>query len=157
MNLNRATLLGNVTRDPEGKTTPNGQNVATFGVATNQKWKDASGNAQERVEFHNIVAWGKLADVCTGYIRKGMKLYVEGRIQTRQWEAQDGTKKNRTEIILENLIMLDRKPGTTTASVAANAQDVEGVKDRMASVPAPTGTNTVNGEEQDISLDSIPF
>ena len=97
MNLNRAQLIGNLTRDPETRTTPNGQTVSSFGVATSSTWKDASGQKQERVEFHNIVAWGKLADICQQYLGKGRKVFVEGRIQTRDWQGTDGVKKNRTE------------------------------------------------------------
>ena len=98
MNLNRAMIIGNLTRDPEVRTTANGQTVATFGIATNHVWNDASGQRQERVEFHNIVAWGKLAEICGQYLGKGRKVYLEGRLQTREWEGQDGQKRNRTEI-----------------------------------------------------------
>ena len=107
MNLNRAMLIGNLTRDPEVRTTPSGQNVASFGVATNRSWTDQSGQKQEKAEFHNIVAWGKLADICGQYLTKGKKIYVEGRLQSREWEGQDGIKRNRTEIVLENMIMLE--------------------------------------------------
>lgn len=132
MDLNRATLIGNVTRDPELRTTPAGQNVASFSVATNQMWTDAQGQKQKRAEFHNIVAWGKLADICKQYLVKGKKIYLEGRLQTREWEAQDGSKKTRTEIIAESMIMLDRHgapPGAqaqenTPASEPPHQQDI---------------------------------
>ncbi|MBI4457566.1 single-stranded DNA-binding protein [Candidatus Uhrbacteria bacterium] len=126
MNLNRAMIIGNVTRDPEVRTTPGGQNVANFGVATNHAWTDASGQKQEKAEFHNVVAWGKLADICGQYLGKGRKVYVEGRLQTREWEAQDGTKRSRTEIVCENMIMLDRAqgsaPGAAPKKVEAQAE-----------------------------------
>src|SRR3989338_4391539 len=100
LNLNKAMIVGNVTRDPESRTTPSGQHVANFGVATNRRWKDQqSGEMKEAVEFHNIVAWGRLAETCTQYLKKGSKVYIEGRLQTRQWEDQTGAKKNRTEIV----------------------------------------------------------
>ena len=92
MNLNKAMIIGNLTRDPEVKTTPSGQNVATFSVATNRVWTNAQGQKQEAVEYHNIVAWGKLAEICGQYLNKGKKVYVEGRIQTRDWQGQDGVK-----------------------------------------------------------------
>ena len=108
MNLNKVMIIGNLTRDPEVRTTGNGANVTSFSVATSYVWTDQSGQKQEKVEFHNIVAWRKLADICAQYLHKGSKVYIEGRLQTRDWVGQDGVKKYRTEIIAENMIMLDR-------------------------------------------------
>jgi len=142
MNLNRAMIIGNLTRDPEVRTTPAGQTVATFGVATNHSWTDSTGQRQERAEFHNIVAWGKLADICSQYLAKGRKVYVEGRLQTREWESQDGTKRNRTEIVAENMIMLDRA-GAGSAAPARQAQDA-----------APA--NAAGGDDE-IRVEDIPF
>lgn len=104
-------IIGNLTRDPEIKTIPSGATVATFSVATSQVWKDQAGQKQEKVEFHNIVAWKRLAEICGQYLKKGSKIYIEGRLQTRDWTGQDGVKKYRTEIIAENMIMLDRAGG----------------------------------------------
>lgn len=101
-------IIGNLTRDPELRTTPGGQSVCSFGVATNQVWTDQQGQRQERAEFHNVVTWGKLAEICSQYLAKGRKVYIEGRLQTRDWEGQDGVKRYRTEIVAENMIMLDR-------------------------------------------------
>ncbi len=150
MNLNRAQIIGNLTRDPETRTTPNGQTVSSFGVATSSQWKDASGQKQERVEFHNIVAWGKLADICQQYLGKGRKVFVEGRIQTREWQGTDGVKKNRTEIVAENMIMLDKAPAgqgganaAWTPKAAAQPSDMPA----MASAPA----------EEEIKVEDIPF
>jgi len=103
--LNRATILGNVTRDPEVRQIPSGQTVCTFGVATNRAWTDSSGQKQEAAEFHNVVAWAKLAEICGQYLARGRKVYVEGRLQTRDWEGQDGVRRYRTEIIAENVIL----------------------------------------------------
>jgi single-strand DNA-binding protein len=108
MDLNRAMIIGRLTADPESRTTPQGTVVSSFSVATNFVWSDGGGQKQERVEYHNIVAWRKLAEICNQYLRKGTKVYIEGRIQTRDWQGQDGVKKYRTEIIAENMIMLDR-------------------------------------------------
>ena len=116
MNLNRAMIIGNLTRDPETRTTPGGATVSSFGVATTSTWKDASGAKQERVEYHNIVAWGKLAEICQQYLGKGRKVYVEGRLQTREWETQDAQKRRTTEIVAENMILLDRPSGGPGAS-----------------------------------------
>ena len=138
-------VIGNVTRDPEVRTTSTGQSVASFGVATNHSWKDAAGNRQEKVEFHNVVAWGKLAEICGQYLTKGRKVYVEGRLQTREWEGQDGNKRQRTEIVAENMIMLER----AGASQGANPS-----YQRAESSPAPA--TAAKGEEE-IRVEDIPF
>ncbi len=109
MDFNRAMIIGNVTRDPESRSTPGGQNVCTFGVATNRVWKDRSTNERKTaVEFHNVVAWGALAQTCSQFLKKGSRTFIEGRLQTRSWDDQSGNKRNRTEIVAENMILLDR-------------------------------------------------
>jgi single-strand DNA-binding protein len=151
MNLNRAMIIGNLTRDPETRTTPNGQMVTNFSVATSYVWKDASGQRQEKPEYHNIVAWGKLAEICQQYLGKGRKVYVEGRIQTRDWEGQDGVKRYRTEVIAENMIMLDRSPadGGAPGPRPAGAQ-----APHPAQRPQGPVTNT---PDDDIKVEDIPF
>ena len=114
--LNKAMIVGNLTRDPELKYTPSGRPVCSFGVATNRRWKDPDGNQKEEVEFHDVVAWGKLAEIISQFLKKGNKIYIEGRIRTRNWEGQDGVKRYRTEIIAENFIPLTPK-GTDRKSV----------------------------------------
>lgn len=106
--LNRVMIIGNLTRDPEMRTTSTGKSVVSVGVATNFSWVGADGQKQEKAEFHNVVVWGKLAEICNQYLRKGRKVYFDGRLQTRDWQGQDGVKRYRTEIIAENMIMLDR-------------------------------------------------
>jgi len=160
MNLNKAMIIGNITRDPEVKNTPMGVPVATFSVATNMIWKDQSGRRQEKVEYHNIVAWRKLAEICGQYLRKGAKVYVEGRIQTRDWTGQDGIKRYRTEIIAENLIMLDR------AGAASGGGSFSG-NVPMPSGPADMGEPVIdiddgvsgeaNPSEDEIKVENIPF
>lgn len=104
---NRADVIGNVTRDPEMRTTTSGQKVVTLGVATNEKWKDkASGEMKERSEFHNVVVWGDLAAEVAAHVKKGVRVFVTGRVQTRSWETQDGKKRYTTEIIAETLSLL---------------------------------------------------
>ncbi len=122
MDLNKAMIIGNVTRDPELKTISSGQNVASFGVATNLVWTDQAGQKQQKVEFHNIVAWRRLAEICAQYLRKGAKIYIEGRIQTRDWVGQDGAKRFMTEIIADNMIMLDRSGAPNNNSQFQNNQ-----------------------------------
>lgn len=108
MDLNRAMIIGRLTRDPEVRTIPQGQSVTTFSVATNFTWMSSAGQKQERVEYHNVVAWRKLAEIVGRFLKKGSRVYIDGRLQTRSWEDANGIKKYRTEIIADNLIMLDR-------------------------------------------------
>ena len=108
--LNRVMLIGNLGKDPELRYTTSGVAVATFSVATNESWKDQDGNQQERTEWHNIVAWKKLAEICAEWLKKGKKVYIEGRIQTRSYDDKNtGAKKYITEIVAENMIMLDSR------------------------------------------------
>ncbi len=145
--LNRATVLGNVTRDPEMRTTKTDQSVVSFSVATSRRWKDqASGELKEASEFHNCVAWAKLAQTVGTYVRKGSKVYVEGRLQTRSWDDPSGVKKYRTEIIADTVILLDKKgegPAAGAPNVTAPAAD------NTAQPAAPT--------EEEINIEDIPF
>jgi len=143
--LNRAMLIGNLTRDPELRKTTSGQNVCSFAVATNRVYTDASGQKKEQADYHNIVAWGRLAEICAQYLVKGKKIYVDGRIQTRDWEGQDGQKRSKTEIIAENMVMLDR--GGSGGS-GGNA---------LASGPAPVADEPSAAPEEEIKLEDIPF
>ncbi len=144
MDLNKVQIIGNITQDIELKQTPNGQNVCSFSIATNRNWTDASGVRQEQAEFHNIVMWWKLAEICGQYLQKGKKVYVEGRLQTRNWEAQDGSKRYRTEIVGENMIMLDR------AGWEANMDTTPGNSTPAVSKSTPK-------PEEEISVEDIPF
>ena len=121
MNLNKVMLIGRLTRDPELRTTPSGQSVATMGLATSRTWNDKSGQKQDQTEFHNIVAWQKLGELCAQLLKKGTKVYVEGRLQTREWDGQDGQKNRRTEIVIDDMIILDSKRD----SVASGNQETE--------------------------------
>lgn len=104
--VNKVILLGNVTRDPELKTTTGGQSVTTFGMATNRVWKDAGGEKQSLPEYHNLVAWSGLAEFCAQSVTKGKPVYVEGYLKTRSWDGPEGTKIFRTEVVVENLILV---------------------------------------------------
>lgn len=143
MDLNRATILGRLTRDPELKTTPTGKSVCTVGVATGRTWVDQAGNKQEKTEFHNVVMWGKLGEIAGKYLAKGRRVYIEGRLETRNWVGQqDNVKHYRTEIIADNMIMLDAPRGA-----AGNEQ---GGNDAP---PAPTEEPA----EEVIKVEDIPF
>ncbi len=100
-------IIGRLTKNPELRSTPSGQSVCSFSLATNRIYTDAQGQKQEKAEFHSIVAWGKLADICGQYLIKGKRAYIEGRLQTRDWVGQDGVRRYSTEIVAENMIMLD--------------------------------------------------
>ena len=146
MDLNKVMLIGNLTRDPETRTTPGGATVTSFGIATNLVWTDQAGQRQSKPEFHNIVAWRKLGEICAQYLKKGNKVYIEGRLQTRDWEGQDGVKRYRTEIIAENMIMLDTK----------------GASNQAGSDITPPTTNDYSQPEQpsseeEIKVEDIPF
>jgi len=175
MNLNKAMIIGNLTRDPEVRTTPSGQTVATFGIATNLVWTDADGQKQQKVEFHNVVAWRKLGEICGTWLKKGKQIYLEGRLQTRDWVGQDGVRKYRTEIIADNMIMLGSAGGGNTSqpstpsmpasSPAPMAPSVEAIPTIDQEVPSNVMSNEVNDfnsnqeadNEEEVKVDSIPF
>jgi len=150
MDLNRATILGRLTRDPELKTTPNGKSVATIGLATNRVWTNAgTGAKEEKTEFHNCVLWGKLAEIAGQYLSKGRRLYVEGRLETRDWTGQDGVKRYRTEIVVDNMIMLDGPRGAETG-----AQSVAKTSYSEPTIPTISADEVV---EEEIKVEDIPF
>jgi len=146
LNLNRAQILGNLTRDPEMRFTPNGQAVANFTVATNRRWKNTDGSDGEATEYHDVVVWGKAAENTTPMLKKGDPCFVEGRLQTRNWEGQDGVKRYKTEIIADNIIVLGgRGGGKGSYSKASNPVE-----------NAPTSKNNQNNTEE-INIEDIPF
>lgn len=153
--LNRAQLIGNVTRAPEVRLAGS-QKVATFGVATNFSWKDqTTGERKDKAEFHNVVAWRKLAEICEQYLRKGSKVYIEGRIQTRDWEGEDGVKRYRTEIVVENMIMLDKKGDAISAPVS-NDEEVADRPQRNIKVEKKA-SQEAQPQEEEVSIDDLPF
>jgi len=107
--INKVIIIGNVTRDPEIKQTMSGQPIATFGIATNRDWMTRNSERHTSSEFHEVVAWAKLADICSKYIRKGKLVYIEGYLKTRSWDTPEGVKKFRTEIVINDMIMLDKR------------------------------------------------
>jgi len=124
--VNKVILIGNLGRDPEIRYTKSGQAVATFSLATTEKWKNKSGEREERTEWHRIVAWGKLGEICGEYLTKGKQAYIEGRIQTREWEDKDGNKKTTTEIVATNMVMLSQAGGgRASESPSAGAGSAE--------------------------------
>jgi len=157
ISLNKAFVIGRLTRDPESRTTPNGQRVTSISVATNRVFKDKEGNRQEQVEFHNIVIWGRLAEIASQYLVKGQEVMIEGRIQTRSWDGQDGVKKYRTEIVAESL-QLGSKPGGKSAEGFVPAGESDKPED--ASQPGQEqkkDASETNENVEEIKIEDIPF
>jgi len=149
MDLNKAMIIGRLTADPESRTTPQGASVAAFSLATNLVWTDGSGQKQEKVEYHNIVVWRKLAEICSQYLKKGSKVYIEGRLQTRSWEGQDGVKRYRTEIVADNMIMLDRAGASAGGGQESSSK-------ALPETELPT-INQSDDSEPEIKVENIPF
>ena len=148
MNLNKVFLIGNLTRDPEMRSLPSGQPVTTFGLATNRIWNDKSGQKQQQAEFHNIVLFGRLAEIGKQYLQKGKMVFIQGRIQTRSWTGQDGQKRSRTEVIAEQMQLGPRaSTGANTPVEPAAPRDVE----------PPIDTIQYPQDEGEINPDEIPF
>ncbi len=122
--LNKVQLIGNLTRSPELKFTPAGAAYCNFGIATNREWK-VDGENKQQTDFHNIVAWQKLAEICAQLLKKGTKVYVEGRIQNREWDGQDGQKVRRTEIVIEDMIIVDSKRDSSTSNTPGESEVYE--------------------------------
>ena len=181
--LNKVQLIGNVTRDPELRYTPQGTAVCSIGLATNRSWlPDGSTERREETEFHKLVAWNKLAELCSQLITKGRKIYVEGRLQTRSWETPDGEKRQSTEIVIEDMMLLDARPlgdGTkpeyhapeklAAKSDPATHESPQETKDEEATTEPKTESKeepkavetkvaeTKEAKSDEIDLDDIPF
>ena len=152
--LNKALLIGNLTRDPELRYTPNGNPVCSFSVATNSSWKDSDGNVQEVAEFHNIVAWNKLAEICSQLLKVGTKVFIEGEIRNRKWE-KDGVNYNKTEIRADNMVVLSPlSKDVDMSTMDESSDDDTPKKSKKTSKPAEK-----NIQEEDIvdSIDDLPF
>jgi len=150
--FNQAIVMGNLTRDPEMRTTPSGQNVTSFSVATNRSWQDQSGERKDAVEYHNVVAWGKLGELVNNYLKKGRKVLVVGRLQTRNWDAEDGSKRNRTEIVATDINFV----GGQNDGGDFGGEDMN--QEAPASKPSKKADTSMDDlEDGEINLDDIPF
>jgi single-strand DNA-binding protein len=157
--LNKVTLIGNLTREPEMRYTPQGTAVATFTVATNRSWKTDSGDTKEDAEFHRIVAWDKLAEICAQLLKKGSKVYVEGRLQTRKWQTKEGVDRYTTEIVISEMMLLDRMGSEDVSSSGGSEIDVPadfGESEEKAKPEKTKEPKKVADEAEDAS-DDIPF
>jgi len=155
INLNRAQILGNLTKDPEMRFTPNGQAVSSFSVATNRKWKGRDGAPDgEATDYHNVVVWGKQAETITPMLKKGNPVLVEGRLQTRSWEGQDGVKRYNTEIVAETVIVLNSRGGGDSSYSAPASNPMNDI----AKNDAPKEDQTKDqAAEEEIDIEDIPF
>jgi single-strand DNA-binding protein len=175
--LNRVQLIGNLTRDPELRYTPNGNGVCTFGLATNRSWTTDSGEKREEVDFHRIVAWNKLAELCSQFLTKGRKVYVEGRLSTRNWTGQDGAQKTTTEVVIDDMILLDNKQGGAS-NQSARPEEVSEEQEEQPTKANPTASSghksakreetedpttdseqekEPTGSDEEVAPDDIPF
>ncbi len=166
--LNKVQLIGNLTRDPELRYTPSGTAVCSFSIATNRSWTTDTGEKKEEADFHRIVAWNKLAELCSQFLTKGRKVYVEGRLTTRSWQAQDGTQKQTTEVIINDMILLDSRRTSESEVVAAEEEPMEevheapkaaagGAKTKAAKKTEPEEEVQESPKEDEVAPDDIPF
>lgn len=175
--LNKVLLIGNLTRDPELRYTPSGAAVCTFGIATNRSYTASDGNKKDEVEFTKIVSWNKLGELCNQLLRKGRKVYVEGRLQTRSWETPDGQNRQTTEVVIDDMRILDSKPQgfddqsgsvpfveDTAVEAEIPAADVSAAEDSGVSKPKASKSSDKEekkteapAENQEVDLDDLPF
>jgi single-strand DNA-binding protein len=151
MYINKAIIYGNLTRDPELKSLPSGAQVCEFGVATNRVWKDKNGARQESVDYHNIVVFGRQAELIKQYLHKGSGVFLEGRIQTRSWDAQDGTKKYRTEIVADRIQFGPKSGATSGSQYSSETQPSPKAPASKEEAPA------IEYPEEEINSEDIPF
>jgi len=161
MYINKALVYGNLTRDPELKSLPSGIKVATFSLATNRVWKDKNGVRQDSTDFHNIVVFGRQAETTSQYLKKGSSVYIEGRMQTRSWDAQDGQKKYRTEVVADTVQFGPRTTGGAPAGGSYDgAAKTEAGSPKGSKADAPKDEqplDTIQYPEEEVNIDDIPF
>ncbi|MDD5464025.1 MAG: single-stranded DNA-binding protein [Candidatus Moranbacteria bacterium] len=162
MNLNKVQLIGRLTRDPELRTTPSGQTVTTVGIATNRTWNDKAGQKQEKSEFHNIVIWGRLAEIAGQYLTKGQEVYFEGRLETRSYTGKDGVERKTTDIVAENMQMGQRAQGSSGPRPAPMAMGAAAMAPRptaqqQAPIAEEIPTINLDEEQDEVRLEDVPF
>lgn len=157
--FNQAIVLGNLTKDPELRYTPNGQAVTSFSVATNRRWTNKeNGQMQEATEFHNVVAWGKLAEICNQILYKGRKALIVGRLQTRNWEGQDGIKRYTTEIVADHISATGVPKSTGESAMATSAENLPADQESAdKEKDDKSDKNKKELKDEEINLDDIPF
>lgn len=156
MNVNKVLLVGRLTRDPEIRTTPGGQNVASLSLATNRFWKDKNGQRQDKTTFHNVILWGRLAEIAGQYLTKGQEAYIEGRIETRKYTAKDGSDRYITEIIAENM-QLGSKPQGNSGSYSGNTRPAQSTPAEQTAAPEEIPTINLDEEQEEVKISDVPF
>jgi len=156
--VNKVILIGNLTRDPEMRQTPNGQQVCTFGIATNRQWMAKDGEKHSSAEFHELVAWARLAEICGSYLKKGKLIYIEGYLKTRSWDTPEGIRRHKTEVIVQDMIMLEKKGADAddfdSMAAAPDADISDSAIEEPSSKPSPETVPVPEPEGED---DSIEF
>ncbi len=159
MNVNKVILVGRLTRDPEVRNTKTGQSVTSVSLATNRFWKDKNGQKQNQTEYHNVVLWGRLAEIAGQYLTKGQEAYIEGRLQTRKYTAKDGMERRATEVVAENM-QLGSRPQGSPAPQSFNNPASASNQNNNASAKAPEEqipTIDLDKEEEEIKIEDVPF
>jgi len=158
MDLNKVMIIGRLTRDPELRATPSGAQVCNIGLATNFVYTNQQTNQKvEQVEYHNVVMWRKLAEIAAQYLKKGRRVYIEGRLQTRSWDGQDGQKKSRTEIVADNMIMLDSGSGQNQSANFAGSKPAAATMEDTSAQSSPAEELPTIQQDENINVEDIPF
>lgn len=160
MNINKAILVGRLTRDPEVRTTATGQTVTSISIATNRFWKDKNGQKQDQTEFHNVVLWGRLGEIAGQYLTKGQEAYIEGRLSTRKYTGKDGIERRTTEIVAENMQLGSRagqSTGQSSGSYAKPATPAQSQVSPASQVAEEIPTINLDEEEDEVRIEDVPF
>ncbi len=162
MNVNKVILIGRLTKDPEVRNTPSGQSVASLSLATNRVWKDKNGQKQEQTEFHNVVLWGRLAEIAGQYLTKGQEAYFEGRLQTRKFTGKDGLERRTTEVVAENMQLGARAKGVSSSAgyntpTAPAPRPMEPTAAPMPAQEEQIPTINLDEEEEEVKIEDVPF
>ena len=157
MNVNKVVLVGRLTRDPEIRNTPSGQTVASLSLATNRFYKDKNGQRQDQTEFHNIVLWGRLAEIAGQYLTKGQECFIEGRLQTRKYTGKDGIERRTTEIVAENMQLGSRPQGGAQRPAGTYNSPAPAASQTSQPIAEEIPTINLDEEQDEVKLEDVPF
>lgn len=158
MNVNKVFLVGRLTRDPEVRTTASGQSVASISLATNRFWKDKSGQRQDQTEYHNVILWGRLAEITGQYLTKGQEAFIEGRMQTRKYTGKDGIEKRTTEVVAENMQLGSRPQGSGSSYSPQAPRAHQPAPAQQQEAPAEEiPTINLDEEQDEVKIEDVPF
>lgn len=157
MNVNKVILVGRLTRDPEVRTTPSGQTVAAIGLATGRTWTDKQGQKQEKTEFHNVVMWGRTAEVAGQYLVKGQEIFVEGRLESRKYTGKDGVERKTTDVIVESFQFGSKPQGASRGNYSAPAAQKPSASQPQAPKEEQIPTINLDDEQGEVRIEDVPF